>query len=193
MTISFTLKAFLSGKQHPFLNTFIFKDSNDELSQHFRHMLRDTIKKTEEGMFFDGSDNQIKELIGTGNVSIHSMLDRPLYVFPPQFTDIKIVLLNFNENSDELTTYCTVDLVEDNKQIMSFLSTNFSMENVSIFIDRYKKRDCGREKFLKNYCNTPTYDDQILTVILHLMENPLNGMKSCGYKERLGEKKYREK
>ena len=149
MEISFTSKAFLSGKQHPFINSLIFIDTNYSLSQHFRHLLRDEIKKLEK-YFFDGSENQIKEFIGTGNLSIHTMLDRPLRVFPYQLKDVNIAIINFYEKPNESTKYCSVDLAEDNKQVMSFLSTNYSIENIRSFIDSYKNRDCGRQIILKN-------------------------------------------
>ena len=79
------------------------------------------LKKTKEGFFFDDSDNQIKELIGTGNESIYAMIYRPLHVFPSQFKVVNIVILNFLK-PNESTKYCSVDLAEDNKQVMSFLS-----------------------------------------------------------------------
>ena len=53
------------------------------------------LKKTDKEFFFDGSDNQIKEIIGTSNVSIHTMICSTLHAFPSQSKDVNIVILIF--------------------------------------------------------------------------------------------------
>ena len=66
------------------------------------------------------------------------------------------------------------------------------MEHVIDFQNSFENRSGGRQSFLQSNSDTPTYEDQIDTDIKHIMEYPENGMRPCGHKERLGDKKFRE-
>ena len=76
--------------------------------------------------------------------------------------------------------------------MMMVLKPKHSMENVANFQNRFEHRLGGRQSFLQSNSDTLTYEDQIDTVIKHIMEYPENGMRPCGHKERLGDEKFWE-
>ena len=52
----------------------------------------------------------------------------------------------------------------------------------------------GRKRFLESYpTKKPSYDVQIKTAVLHIMENPPNGMRPAGFRERKGDRDRRLK
>ena len=121
------------------------------------------------------------------------MLDRPLKVFPPRFKDVNVKILCSSTSADAKKDDKVVDLLEENKVVMTFLTAKYSMDHVSDFKHRYQNRSGGRQSFLESNRDTPTYEDQIDTIIKHVMEHPKNGMRPCGYLERQGDKIFREK
>ena len=139
----------------------------------------------------DVGDVRIKKIIGTGGVDLSAMLDRPLYVFPKQFNDVNVTIYTSISNMLSNNKKETVDLIDKNKEVLTMLTSRFTLDEIYNFQIRFKNRSNGREAFLKNNHKSPTYDEQIEGAIIHCMENPKRGMPKCGYKERKGDRAYR--
>ena len=132
---------------------------------------------------FEASDEQILEIIGKGGANIRSMLDRPLSVFPPRFDEVKvkIIICSAQVEEEEDKDEEMVDLVDENTEVTSFLESEFTIDEIEDFQQRYSNRSVGRQTFLQRESNTPTYDQQLDTAIKHIMKNPGDGLKPCGY------------
>ena len=77
--------------------------------------------------------------------------------------------------------------------VATMLSSSFELDCVQEFQLKFKNRTVSRYDFLRNVDPKPNYSDQIESAVLHVMANPPEGMKRCGYNERLGDKKARLK
>ena len=189
--VEFTLKVVTFGDKKPFVNNYLFIDG-DEAAHHLRTVIKNEVNKAKDGIVFNAADDEISEIIGSGGVNIASMLDRPVYLFPPKFKEVSVKIYSTPPSQGVEEDENVVDLVVENKVVMTFLKPKYSMEHVTDFQNRFEKRSGGRQSFLQSNSDTPTYEDQIDTAIKHIMEHPENGMRPCGHKERLGDKKFRE-
>ena len=188
MPTSFLLKVVeLRGKE--VVNDYLYfdeLDDRDDLTKHLRTVIKERVVSAKRDDAFEASDEQILEIIGKGGVNIRSMLDRPLSVFPRRFDEIKvkIIICSAQAEEEEDKDEEMVDLVDENKVVTSFLESEFTIDEIEDFQQRYSNRSVGRQTFLQRESNTPTYDQQLNTVIRHIMKNPVDGMRQCGYKER---------
>ena len=170
-----------------------YSEEEDEFNKHLRTVIREEVCAAKNGIAFTATDEEIIDVIGTGGANIRKMLDRPLKVFPPRFKEVNVKILCSSTSADAKKDDEVVDLVEENKVVMTFLNAKYSMDHVHDFIHRFQNRPGGRQSFLESNRDTPTYEDQIDTTIKHIMEHPKNGMRPCGYLERQGAKIFREK
>ena len=197
MPTSFLLKVVeLGGKE--VVNDYLYfdeLDDRDDLTKHLRTVIKERVVSAKRDDAFEASDEQILEIIGKGGVNIRSMLDRPLSVFPRRFDEIKvkIIICSAQAEEEEDKDEEMVDLVDENTVVTSFLESEFTIDEIEDFQQRYSNRSVGRQTFLQRESNTPTYDQQLDTAIKHIMKNPVDGMRPCGYKERRGDKNFREK
>ena len=188
MLVSFVLKVFIFGEETAVINKYIFIDDEEKMSLPLRIIIRDELNEVIRINNIDGGGDKVKMIIGTGGVDLSLMLDRPLYVFPKQFNDVNVTIYiptsgNLDKNKKE-----AVDLIEENKEVMTMLTSHFTFNEIYNFQIRFKNRLNGREAFLKSNQNSPTYDKQIEVDIKHFMENPKHGMPKCGYMEHQGDK-----
>ena len=193
MLITFIFKVFIFGQEKAIINKYIFIDDDEKLSSSLKIFIRDELHEFRRLNNIDVGDVIIKKIIGTGGVDLSVMLDRPLYVFPKQFNDVDVTIYAPTSNMLYKNNREVVDLIDENKEVMTMLTSCFTFDEIYNFQIRFKNRLNGREAFLKSNHKSPTYDDQIEGAITYFMENPKHGMAKCGYKERKGDKSYRLK
>ena len=191
MLITFIFKVFNFGQEKAIINKYIFIDDEEKLSSPLKMFIRDEVHEFRRLNNIDLGDVRIKRIIGTGGVNLSAMSDRPLYLFPKQFNDVNVTIYTPASSMSRNNKKEAVDLIDENKEVMTMLTSRFTFDEIYNFQIRFKNRTNGREAFLKNNQGSPTYDDQIEGAITHCMENPKHGMPKCGYKERKGDRSYR--
>ena len=144
--VGFTLKVVAFGATKPVVNTFIFVERDeDEAAQHLRTIIRNEVADANNGIEFSATDDEINQIIGSGGSNLRRMLDPPLRVFPPQFEEVivKIMPTIPAQAEEEEEEGKIVDLVEENKEVMTFLQSKYTMDHVRDFQERFENRSMG--------------------------------------------------
>ena len=158
MPTSFLLKVVeLGGKE--VVNNYLYfdeLDNRDDLTKHLRTVIKERVVSAKRDDAFEASDEQILEIIGKGGANIRSMLDRPLSVFPRRFDEIKvkIIICSAQAEEEEDKDEEMVDLVDENTVVTSFLESEFTIDEIEDFQQRYSNRSVGRQTFLQRERNT---------------------------------------
>ena len=74
--------------------------------------------------------------------------------------------------------------MDENKVVMSFLDSEFTIDEIDRFQQRFSDRKVVRQTFLQRESNAPTYDQQLDTATKHIMKNLGDGLRPCGYIQR---------
>ena len=131
------------------VNDFLYFDdegNKDELTKHLRTIIKEQVVSAKRDATFDASNDEILEIIGSGGANIRSMLDRPLSVFPSRFDEIKVKIIIYSAQADEEEDKDEemVDLVDKNVVVTSFLDSEFTIDEIDAFQQRFSGRNVGR-------------------------------------------------
>ena len=185
-----TLKIFPFGSSNskPLVDKLVVVDDASDI--HFRCVIRDAVNENNGGEL----QFEIQKIVGTGGTDLNTLLGYPLKCLPVKFDVIHVTIIpNGAASEEDSKEQDVVDIMEENKVEMTFLEPQHSLEEVTLFQESYANMTVGRQKFLANYPNKPTYDSQIKTAVLNVMENPLHGMMPAGFRERKGDRYRRMK
>ena len=133
MPIAFTLKVFLFGEKDAVLNKYMFIDDQSELAYPLHKIIKDEVNEVRLIEEHDKFDGKIKSIIGRGGVDLSRMLDKPVYLFPKQFSEINVTIYSSVAESLDKKKEKLVNLVEENKRVMTLLTSKFTLEEVHEF------------------------------------------------------------
>ena len=202
----FTLKVHAIGLMDPLVDKLIFFDDTlpnlpHETSCHLCSIIKKEVmasRETTKHQIVFNEEQHIDKVAFPGGTCAKSLLDVPVLYLLKALGSFEKKTLTINICPDTVVKRSNsntepIDLVTENQVVVTMLSPSFEFECVQEFQQNFKNRTVSRYDFLRNVDPKPNYSDQIESAVLHVMANPPEGMKRCGYNERLGGKKARLK
>ena len=189
-----TLKVFSFGSSSkPLIDKLIIMDEATGV-RYLRDLIKDAVKEKDDKIDFNAKDDEIQKIVGNGGTDISALLNHPSNLVPAQFNALHVTIIpSVYVADDNVEDPEIVDLMEENKVEMTFLESEFSLEEVESFQEAYRNMTVGRQRFLDSCSIRPSYDLQIKAAVLYTMENAPNGMRPVGFRERKGDRARRLK
>ena len=173
-----TVIAYLFGEQKKHLDGVVSIENPHDTT--LRATIAKAIKQEKPQLPFS-ANNHIHRVTSPSGTNIGVMLDHPVIHAVKKIKGDEFVVIIDNGSSStpiqEQTTgkAAASTMVAMNQTVMAFVVPKHSLETVHNFQYRFNTRSNSREKFLRANKNNPSYDDQIMSGIVTLMEKPYRG------------------
>ena len=156
-----TLKVFSFGSLSKPLIDKLFIVDEATGARYLRDLIKDAVNEKYDKIEFDAKDGEIQKIVGNGGTDLSALLDHPSNLVPAQFNTLHVTIIPSGAVDDKDNDPEIVDIVEENKVEMTFLESEFSLEEVQSFQEAYENMTVGRKRFLESYpTKKPSYDVQ---------------------------------
>ena len=128
-----TLKVFSFGSSSKPLIDNLFLVDEVTGARYLRDLIKDAVTEKDNNIEFNATDGEIQKIVGNGGTDLSALLDHPSNVVPAQFNTLHVTIIPSGAVDDKDEDPEIVDIVEENKVEMTFLESEFSLEEVKSF------------------------------------------------------------
>ena len=147
-----TLKVFYFGSASKPLIDKLFIMDEATGAKYLRDLIKDAVNEKDDKIDFNAKDGEIQKIVGNGGTDLSALLDHPSNLVPAQFNTLHVTIIPSGAvANDKDEDPKIVDIMEENRVGMTFLESEFSLEEVKLFQEAYKNMTVGRQRFLELY------------------------------------------
>ena len=133
-----TLKVFSFGSSSKPLIDKLFIVDEATGAKYLRDLIKDAVNEKDDKIEFDAKDGEIQKIVGNGGTDLSALLDHPSNLVPAQFNTLHVTIIPSGTAADDKDEDPEIiDIVEENKVEMTFLESEFSLEEVKSFQEAY--------------------------------------------------------